>query len=429
MDELRLGIAGLGTVGSGVVRLVQQQADLLAARAGMPVRITSVSAHSRTKNRSVKLDGYSWAEHPLELAKDKSVDAVVELIGGAEGMALELCRLALKNGKHVITANKAMIAQHGHELAKLAEKHQVALRFEAAVAGAIPILSVLREGLAANRISRVAGILNGTCNFMLTSMEKSGQPFEVILREAQDLGFAEADPSFDIDGIDSAHKLAILASLAFGAQVDFDHVEVEGIRRITPQDIDYAKSLGFHIKLLGIAEWIEDRLSQRVHPFLVGTNQPMGKVSAEYNAVEVLSHAAGPMFIEGRGAGGDATASAVMADVVAIARGHHLYPFGLPADKLATPAIFPAADRVASCYIRFRVVDRPGVLAAISDVFYRHNVSVKACIQHSYKPAEPVDVVIVVHPVREGSLSQALTRIGQLDFCLDEPLMLRIADL
>ncbi len=316
---LRIGIAGLGTVGAGVVRLLQENAGAVAAHAGRPIAVTAVSARDPSRDRGVALSGLRWVDDPVALATAPDVDVVVELIGGSEGPARALVQAALANGRPVVTANKALIAVHGAGLA--AEAGTTPLAFEAAVAGGIPVIKALREGLAANRISRVAGILNGTCNYILTAMHTHKQEFAAVLAEAQALGYAEADPSFDIDGIDAAHKLAILAAIAFGRPVAFDAVYVEGIRTISALDIAFAEELDYRIKLLGTARRHGDGIEARVHPCLVPRTAPLARVDGVFNAVVAEGDFVGRVMLEGRGAGAGPTASAVVADVIDIARG------------------------------------------------------------------------------------------------------------
>ena len=318
---LAIAVAGLGTVGAGVVKLLRANADIIAARAGRPIAITAVSARERNRDRGISLSGLRWYDDPVALAADPQVDVVVECIGGSEGPARALVQAAIAAGKHVVTANKALLAVHGAALAQASEARGVALAFEAAVAGGIPAIKALREGLAANRIQRVAGILNGTCNYILTVMREQKREFAEVLAEAQKLGYAEADPSFDIDGIDAAHKLAILAALAFGRPVDFSAVHVEGIREVSALDIALAEELGYRIKLLGIARREEGGISTRVHPCMVPISAPIARVDGVFNAVVAEGDFVGRVMMEGRGAGEGPTASAVVADVIDIARG------------------------------------------------------------------------------------------------------------
>ena len=360
---LRVGLAGLGTVGTGVLALLRDNADLVAALAA---------------------------------------------------------------GKPVVTANKALLAVHGAELAALAERGAVALGFEAAVAGGIPAIKVLREGLAANRIGRVTGILNGTCNYILTTMRERGGDFAPVLAEAQALGYAEADPAFDVDGIDAAHKLAILAALAFGRPVSFETVHVEGIRAVTALDVAFARELGYRIKLLGIARQLPAGIEARVHPCLVPDSAPLARVEGVFNAVVAEGDAVGRVMLEGRGAGAGHTASAVVADLIDLARGRTTPVWGAGSGALADLPSLPITAWSGACYLRLMVLDRPGVIAEVTAVLRDHAVSVESMIQHGRAPGEVVPMVLVTHEVRESAMRAALTRIAALDSVVEPPALIRI---
>lgn len=429
MERLRIAIAGLGTVGRGTARILLEDAALLETRTGVSVELAGVCARDRAKPRGVELNGLIWYDAPLDMASDPGVDVVVELIGGAEGPARQLCEAALAAGKHVVTANKALIASHGVALARLAEENGVELRFEAAVAGGIPLIKVLREGLGANRISWLAGILNGTCNFILTEMERTRRDFAAVLEEAQQLGYAEADPTFDIDGIDTAHKLAILTSLAFGTPVDMQGVYAEGIRHIRLTDLDFAQNLGYRIKLLGISGILDGRVAQTVHPVMVRADQPLAAVNGPFNAVEISGGRAGRVVIEGAGAGELPTASAVVADIADIARGNRVPAFNQP---VATLRPLPAADLDAienAFYLRLNVIDRPGVVADVSAIMKAQQISIESLHQRSRKPGEPVNLVLTTHMSQEGAMRRALAALAALDCVLEQPVMIRIVDL
>ena len=370
-----------------------------------------------------------WFDDPRAMAADADVDAVVELIGGADGVALDVCRAAMAAGKPVVTANKAMIAHHGASLAESAESSGVSLGYEAAVAGGIPIVKALREGLAGNRIERVYGILNGTCNYILSAMSENASSFGDILAEAQRLGFAEADPSFDIDGVDAAHKIAILASLAFGTAPNIDAVYTEGISRITPQDIAYAAELGFRIKLLGVANLTDHGLEQRVHPCMVPASAPIAQIEGVFNAVVTEGDFVGRTMFGGRGAGGGPTASAVVADLVDIARGNMLPTFGVPAADLRHIRAASMTRHYGAYYIRLLVVDQPGVMADVTAALRDAQVSVKALIQHSHDLGDGASVVLTTHETEEASMLQALQEIAALDTVLESPCMIRIEKL
>ncbi|MBL6948146.1 MAG: homoserine dehydrogenase [Rhodospirillales bacterium] len=426
---LTIGIAGLGTVGAGLVRLISTHFDDLAIRADRSIEITAVSARDRNADRGVDISSFEWHDDPLALARADGVDVVVELIGGSDGVAKALCETAFENGKHVVTANKALIAHHGTALARAAEKAGVSLSYEAAVAGGIPIIKSLREGLAGNGLSRVYGILNGTCNFILTAMSEQGREFEDILAECQKLGYAEADPSFDIDGIDAAHKLAILASVAFGGEVNFDAVYVEGIRHISPMDMQFAEELGYRIKLLGIASIRDDGLEQRVHPCMVPAETPIAHVSGSLNAVVADGDFVGSIVQEGSGAGAGPTASAVAADIIDIARGLKVATFGVPADKLKSIPPVPMQRHKGAYYIRLMVVDKPGVFADIAAVLRDHEVSMEAVLQRTRDPGEPVPVVMTMHETEEAAMTAALDEIADIGAVTEAPRMIRIESL
>jgi len=425
-SPLRIGIAGLGTVGAGTLKVLRAHADLLALRAGRELKPVAVSARARGKNRGVSLDGLRWCDDPLQLAADPEIDVVAELIGGSDGIARGLCELALRNGKHVVTANKALLAHHGAALARAAETAGRALAFEAAVAGGIPIIKALREGLAANRITQLYGILNGTCNYILTQMRTEGREFSAVLAEAQKLGYAEADPSFDVDGIDAGHKLAILAASAFGGEVDFGAVSLEGIRHVTLADIRFAEELGYRIKLLGIARRTELGIEQRVHPCMVPLAAPIASVDGVYNAVVVEGDSVGTTVFEGRGAGEGPTASAVVADLLDIARGHKIPAFGVPAARLAKLPRAPLAKRKGPCYVRLMVVDRPGIFAAVAASLRDHQISMESVLQRGRAPDAVVPVVMTLHEATEAALQQALAEIARHDGIVEPPRMIRI---
>ncbi|CAN0467209.1 unnamed protein product, partial [Laminaria digitata] len=426
---VRIRIAGLGTVGAGTLSVLRDNARLLRDRCGRTLEVVAVSARDRTKDRGVDLAGLRWHNDPRALVNDDSVDVVVELIGGDSGPALELVSAALEAGKPVVTANKALIALHGVKLAALAEKTDVALAFEAAVAGGIPIIKSLREGLTANNIGRVYGILNGTCNYILTTMEATGREFDNVLAEAQSLGYAEADPTFDVDGIDTAHKLAIVSSVAFGAPVDFSSVYTSGIRNVTAADIRHASELGFRIKLLGIATINDDGIAQRVHPCMVPETSPMAHVDGAFNAVLADGDFVGRTVFEGPGAGAGPTASAVVGDLVDIARGLKIAPFGIRSSDLVSRPAVSIEDRYGAYYLRLEVLDQSGVLADVAAHLRDHDVSIESVLQRGRDPGEPVSVIMTTHETLEAGLAAALKSISAFDAVVDPPCMIRIENL
>jgi homoserine dehydrogenase len=423
---LRIAIAGLGTVGGGTVKLLQKNAALLEARCGHALKIVAVSARDKNKARGLDLQGIDWVVNPEELANRPDIDIIVETIGGSEGAAKTLVEAALSAGKHVVTANKALIAHHGMELAKIAESKGATLAYEAAVAGGIPIIKSLREGLAANHFSHIAGILNGTCNFILSSMAESHKDFAEMLAEAQKLGYAEADPTFDIEGVDTAHKTAIITTLAYGAALNIDAVHVEGISNITLRDIEFADELGYVIKLLGISSLTEKGILQRVHPCMVSKLSTIGKVGGAYNGIIVEGDAVGRITFEGKGAGEGATASSIVGDIVDIARGAPYKPFTLPVASLKSLPVAPMDSLRTSYYVRLAVTDKPGVLAAITGIFRDEGISLRSFLQHSHHPGEPVQVVLTTHETIEFAMRKALESVAALDFVMEPPHMIRI---
>ena len=423
-NPLRIGLAGLGTVGGGTLALLEENAQLIAERCGREIRVAAVSARTPSKAK-----GYRFVADAALLADDPEVDVVVEVIGGAENVARRLVERALSKGKSVVTANKALIAHHGLLLAQLAEANKATLAFEAAVAGGIPIIKALRDGLAANRFRRIVGILNGTCNYILTEMERRHAEFADVLAEAQQLGYAEAEPSFDVDGIDAAHKTAILASLAFGTAPAIGAVQTEGIRQVTLRDLEFAAELGYRVKLLGIAEHSDAGITQRVHPCMVPLASPLANVHGVFNAVVVEGHAVGTVFFEGRGAGAGPTASSIVADLMDIARGTTYNAFTLPVGRLAALPPAPASAAVGAHYVRLSVADRPGVLAEVTGIFRDCGISVRSFLQHSDASGGVAQVVLTTHETPEAAMSNALARIGGLGTMKDQPYRIRIEDL
>jgi homoserine dehydrogenase len=423
---LGVGLAGLGTVGGGVLALLRANAEIVAARAGRPIVVTAVAARDRGRDRGISLAGLRWFDDPTAFAADPAIDVVVEVIGGADGIARATVQAAIAAGKPVVTANKALLAVHGATLAAAAERAGVPLGFEAAVAGGIPVIKALREGLAGNRIGRVAGILNGTCNYILTVMRERGREFADVLAEAQKLGYAEADPGVDVDGVDAAHKLAILAALAFGRPVAFEAVHVEGIRNVSALDIAFAGTLGYRIKLLGIARRQEGGIEARVHPCMVPEASPLARVDGVFNAVVAECDFAGQVTLEGRGAGAGPTASAVVADLIDIARGRFTPVWGAQSGALSDAPSVPMAAHVGAYYLRLMVVDRPGVIADVTAILRDGGISLESMLQRGRSPGEAVPVVLVTHETRESAMREALARIAALDAVLEEPAVIRI---
>ncbi len=432
---LRVGIAGLGTVGADVVRLIEEQARVLSARSGRGVKVVAVTARSKTKKRNVNLRGIAWAKSPLALATDPNIHCFVELMGGAGDPALSAIETALRSGKSVVTANKALIARHGSKLAALAEKHGGALNFEAAVGAAIPVIKTLREGLAGTQINRVYGILNGTCNYILTRMEQEGLSFAECLKDAQRLGYAEANPSFDVDGHDTAQKLAILASIAFGAKVAQSSVYVEGISSIAPADLRAAQDLGYRVKLLGVAVRTKSGIEQRVHPTMVPRTSSIAQVMGVTNAVTIDGEGIPPITLVGPGAGGAATASAVIADIADVARGIRTKPFGRPVAKLRAIKKAPMERHEGGYYIRLMARDLAGTAATIATRLAEQKISIESIVQRhpngsvemgtGSKPS-PVPVILITYATTEDAVRRALQAVQADKVITGKPQVIRI---
>ena len=437
---LKIGIAGLGTVGTGLLEIFQKHKNVINARAGQEIDVVAVTARDKNKDRGVNLSSYEWYDDPKSLAESNEIDVFIELIGGESGIAKEAVESALLAGKHVVTANKALLAHFGQQLADLAEKNNVALNFEAAVAGGIPIVKAMRESFTGNAVSRVSGILNGTCNYILTKMEAEGRAYEDILVEAQQAGYAEADPTFDVGGFDAAHKLAILTSLAFGTETSFETVYVEGIENITGADIEAADDLGYRIKLLGVAAKTDTGIEQRVHPTMVPKQSAVGKVDGVTNCVAVNGDFIGDVMLVGPGAGAGPTASSVMADIIDIARGNILAPFILPASKLEPYQRARMRTHEGCYYIRLSVYDLPGAFAAIASRMAEQDISLESIVQKRLRHklpgmnvnkdhGEPTNVVMITHETCETAIRKALEAIeadGNVDA---KPQMIRIEKL
>lgn len=424
MSKLKIALAGLGTVGSEVWKILDQDKQRILAKTGRDIEIVALSARSKGKDRGIDISSCSWVDNPMALA-DIDADIIVEVMGGDGDPAYGLVRKSLENGKAVVTANKALLAHHGVELAQIAQNRNAPLYFEAAIAGGIPIVKMLREGLCANRISRVCGILNGTCNYILTTMEATGRDFDDVLKEAQAKGYAEAEPSLDVDGGDTAHKLCLLSALAFGVVPNLSQVSVQGIRSITAQDIQSADEFGYRIKLLGQADIKEGmRLVQVVEPCLVKKSASLANVHGVLNAVYSEGDHMGSSFIEGRGAGAGPTASAVVADIMDIARGNTLPAFGVPVSDLIAPDFMPAEEKTGEFYIRLIVLDQPGVIADIAAILRDYQISIESLIQRGRDPGQPVSVVLTTHRTLRRSVNDAISIISKLGSVAQSPLVL-----
>jgi homoserine dehydrogenase len=441
-EPFRIGVAGLGTVGGGLLQLIETNGTRLSDQIGRPLKVTAVSARTRTKDRRLQLADKRWVDDPVKLAQDAGIDCFVELIGGDEGVARKAVEAALTAKKHVVTANKALLAKHGFELAKLAEKNGVALNFEAAVAGGIPVIKMMREALAGNQVKRVYGILNGTCNYILTKMQEDKRAFADVLKEAQAKGYAEADPTFDIGGFDTAHKLTLLCSLAFGTRVAFDQIHIEGIQSITAADIEAADELGFRIKLLGVAQMTDSGIEQRVHPAMLPKDTAIAEVAGAMNAVAVDADFAGTLLLVGAGAGAKPTASAVASDIVDIAAGFVLAPFGVPSARLKANKRAKIGQHTGAYYVRFVAYDRPGVMAAITRRMAEREVSLESIVQRRHKigasvsgedtrsqPGTLATIVVITHATTEEAIRKALDAIEADGKVAETPQMIRIEGL
>lgn len=431
-EALRVGIAGLGTVGASVARVLTEKAAELTRQCGRPILVAAVSARSKGRDRGIDLSGAVWFDDPVEMARTADIDVFIELIGGDEGPARESVRVALENGRHVVTANKALLAKHGLALAGIAEEKGVLLNYEAAVAGGIPVIKTMRESMAGNTVSRIFGILNGTCNYILTRMEAEGISFQDCLADAQRLGYAEADPTFDIEGNDTAHKLSILTSLAFGTEIAADDIYLEGISNITQADIRAASDLGYRIKLLGVALRTESGIEQRVHPTMVPTASVIAQVNGVTNAVAIETDILGELLLSGPGAGGNATASAVVGDIADIAKSRpgfqHGPVFGRPVTELAPYTRAKMRSHEGGYFIRLTVSDRTGVFAAIARRMADNEISLESIVQHAngHNSVDQKTVILVTHETTESAVRKAVDGITSDGHLVDKPQVIRI---
>ena len=427
MDSvLKIGMAGLGTVGSGVLKILSSHSKLISSRSGRSIELKAISARSRSKNRCVSLEGLAWESNIIDLAKRSDIDVFIELIGGDENPAKEAIETALKSRKHVITANKALLAKHGQELAELAEKNNVSLKFEAAVAGGIPAIKTLIESLAGNKINRIMGVMNGTCNYILTRMENSNLTYEAVFNEAQKLGYLEADPKLDVGGIDASHKLAILSSIAFGTQINFTAVDTQGIELISVQDIEQAREMGYRIKLLGVSQITDQGLEQRMQPCLVSATSSIGQLENAMNMIIFDGDNSGQIILRGAGAGEGPTSSAVMSDIIDIARGNKVPTFGQPATSLVkmSPVL---TSTPAAYYIRTKLKDSPGVLAKMATALGNNGISIDRMRQTQHTDVA-APVVMITHKTLPEILNKALKEVLKTGITLEPPVALRIED-
>ena len=427
-NKINVGLIGAGTVGGGTYKILKENFSEISRKTGKDIVVFALAEKDIKRAEAVVDNKTKIYEDAFDLVRDKNIHIVVELIGGT-GISKDFVEEAIKNSKHIVTANKALIAMHGEELVSLANHHNVNLCYEAAVAGGIPIIKSIREGLAANKIEWVAGILNGTTNYILTEMKENNLTFDVALKQAQELGFAEADPTYDIEGVDAAHKLALLSTLAFGTRVSFDDVYTEGIRHVSLQDIDYAEEFGYRIKLLGSARMTEHGLEQRVYPCMVTKTASIAHVESAYNAVVARCDFLDDTIYQGRGAGAGPTASAVVADIIDIARGFATTTFGVPAGKLSAAEAAPIERHRGAYYVRLMVDDKPGVIADISGAFRDESVSIGSMLQRARSQTEAVPIVLNTHVCEEAAMRRTLNRIEALDSVVEAPTMIRIESL
>ncbi len=431
MQTIKVGLLGFGTIGTGVVRVFQQNREILASRLGADIELVRIADLDTTTDRGVKLPAGLLSDDAQALLNDPEIHVVIELIGGYEPTRTFVLQ-AIRNGKHIVTANKALLALHGDEIFQAAEEAGVNVMFEAAVGGGIPVISAIKENLGANDFSAIYGILNGTCNYILTQMEDAGDDFADVLADAQKQGYAEADPTFDVEGIDTAHKLALLISLCFGTRVDFDKIYTEGISKVTALDIEYAQDFGYKLKLLAIGKHEGDQVEARVHPTMIPEDYPLAAIGGVFNSIRLVGDFSGPVMLSGYGAGMDATASAVMGDVLAIARdlradtGTRSPALGCPQDQLENYRIKPMNQLVSSYYMRCTVKDQPGVLSQISGVLGRHNISIESMVQPHRHEVGAVPIVFVTHEAQESDVAAALAEIDNLDVIQEATLLIRI---
>jgi homoserine dehydrogenase len=433
MKEIGVGLLGFGTIGAGVVKLLGQNASLIEEKLGARLRLRKVADRDITTDRGVVVEPGVLTQNVDEVLSDPKISVIIELIGGYT-VAKEFILRAIENGKHIVTANKALLAVHGEEIYAAAARKGVEVRYEAAVGGGIPVLSAIKGNMAANNFGTVLGILNGTCNYILTKMTQEGADFSDVLKKAQELGYAEADPTFDIEGVDTAHKLAILVTLCFGTRVNFADIYTEGISAISAIDINYAKEFGFKIKLLAIGKMDGDRVEARVHPTMIPLNYPLADVDGVFNAIRLTGDFVDTVMFYGRGAGMEPTASAIVGDAMAIARnlmvgvGRRCAPLGYLDTKLKNLEIKPIGEIVGKYYIRFSVLDKPGVLARIAGVLGNNEISIASMIQSARIADETVPIVIMTHEASESGIRSALKEIDSFDFINEKSKLIRIED-
>ena len=435
MSDIKVGLIGFGNIGAGVVKLLQSNAALVRNKVGSGIILKRIADLDITSDRGVTLPTGVLTSNVSEIFDDPEISVVIELIGGYEPAKTFVLK-AIEKGKHIVTANKALLALHGEEIYAAAARKGVEVQFEAAVGGGIPVLTAIKGNLAANNFGSVIGIMNGTCNYILTRMTQEGADFSEVLKAAQELGYAEPDPTFDIEGVDTAHKLAILVSLCFGTRIDFNSISTEGISNISGLDVKFAKDFGYRIKLLAIGKLSDGKIEARVHPTMIPLHNPLAEVNGVFNAIRLTGDFVGPVMFYGRGAGQNPTASAIVGDLIGLARtmqlgaGRRMAPLGFLDEEIKTIPLKPMADIVSKYMLRFSALDKPGVLASIAGALGNHGISIESMVQttHQDSDATPVPIVIKTHEAREGSVQAALAEIDHLDIICEKTVFIRIED-
>ena len=424
MEIINIGIAGLGTVGSEVAKQLQSNSEFLNRKAGKQLNLVAISANNKNKNRNFDLSNLKWFTNAASMSETNEIDLVVELIGGSDGIALDLCKNSLIKGKSVVTANKAMMSKHGYELAKISEKNKCSIAFEASVAGCIPIIKSLRDALSGTRVNSISGILNGTCNFILTEMREKGISFAEVLKDAQEKGYAEADPTFDVDGIDAAQKLTILSAIAFGIAPDNKNLSISGIRDVDVTDILFAEELGYRIKLLAYSK-LDNGLVQEVSPCMISLDKQISNVEGVLNAVELETELAGSVLLTGYGAGAEATATAVLSDIISIAQDKQPNVFGTRVSSLQLDV--KQGDKENNrYYMRLNVIDKSGVLASVTEIFKKYGLSIESLLQRGRNPNEEVPVVITTHETDHKTLTSVMKELSNSKELISKPVCMKI---
>jgi homoserine dehydrogenase len=435
MSDIKVGLIGYGNIGAGVVKLLQQNSDVIRSKVGAGIVLKRIADLDITSDRGVTVDPACLTTDVNAIFDDAEISVVIELVGGYEP-AKSFVLKAIEKGKHIVTANKALLALHGDEIFAAAARKGVEVQFEASVGGGIPVLTSIKGNLAANRIGSVIGIMNGTCNYILTRMTQEGADFADVLKAAQELGYAEPDPTFDIEGVDTAHKLAILVSLCFGTRIDFNSIYTEGISRISGLDVKFASEFGYRIKLLAIGKLTNGQVEARVHPTMIPLHNPLAEVNGVFNAIRLSGDFVGPVMFYGRGAGQNPTASAIVGDLIGLSRsmlagaGRRIAPLGFMDDQVVTLPLKPMSEISSKYMLRFSALDKPGVLAAIAGSLGKHGISIESMVQTSHQAddAAPVPIVIMTHEAREGAVQDALAEIDRFDVISQKTVFIRIED-